>query len=87
MPKKQNELPGMELPVIKEVVEAAESYVDIRDRRMNLTQKETAAQAHLLNMMEKNNLTEYVFDKQKVLIEEGGKKVRVKTLKVHDPDE
>lgn len=80
MTKKQNELPGMEVPVIKEVVEAAEYFVEVRDERMELTKKESAAQAHLMNMMEKNDLTEYVFDGKKAMIVEGGKKVKVRQL-------
>lgn len=80
MTKKQNELPGMEVPVIKEVVEAAEYFVEVRDKRMELTKKESAAQAHLMNMMEKNDLTEYVFDGKKAMIVEWGKKVKVRQL-------
>jgi len=80
MTKKQKELPGMEAPVIKEIVEAAEDYVEIRDKRMELTKKETAATAHLMNMMEKNSVTEYIFDGKKAIIIEGGKKVKVRQL-------
>jgi hypothetical protein len=87
MAKKQKELPGMEVPVIKEVVEAAEDYVDKRDKRMACTTKESAAQSHLMNMMEKNNLTEYVFDGQKATIVEGGKKVRVRQIPATEDSE
>lgn len=81
MAKRQPAFPGMEPPTIKEVEEAAEDYEEKRDKRMEHTKREVAAAAHLLNMLEKHNLTEYKFDGKKAFIVAGGKKVKVRTLK------
>jgi len=47
----QTEIPGTERPKIKEIEEAAEAYVTVRDRRMALTEKEVAAKEQLASLM------------------------------------
>lgn len=47
----QTEIPGTERPKIKEIDKAAEEYVSVRDKRMNLTEKEVAAKQQLVNLM------------------------------------
>lgn len=48
MPKSQMEIPGTEAPKIKEIELAAESYVEARDKRMRLTEKEVTAKTNLI---------------------------------------
>lgn len=57
--KKQTELPGMERQTIQEVNDAAEAYVDARDERMALTEKEVTAKDALIRAMQKHELTVY----------------------------
>lgn len=56
---KQLVVPGTELKKIKEVDDAAEGYVDVRDRRMKLTKKEVEAKNALIAVMEKHKLLVY----------------------------
>lgn len=56
---KQTLIPGTEQKSIKEIDDAAEAYVEIRDKRMALTKKEVEAQATLVAAMAKHNLTAY----------------------------
>lgn len=58
MPKLQA-LPGMERQSIKEIDDAAESYVDARDKRMKHTEKEVAAKQLLQTIMAKHNVLVY----------------------------
>jgi hypothetical protein len=79
---KQQEIPGTEEPKIPEVEHAAESYREIRDERMELTESEITAKATLLAVMKKHNLKAY---KDKVagyvvLVEAGEDNVKVKKL-------
>ena len=47
----QAEIPGTERPKIREIDEAAEAYVSVRDTRMSLTEKGVAAKKQLVNLM------------------------------------
>ena len=44
----QDEIPGTEAPKIKQIENAAAKYVDARDSRMKLTEKECAAKTNLI---------------------------------------
>lgn len=57
--KRQMEIPGTEQKQIKEVTDAAEVYEAVRDKRMALTEKETAAMATLVEVMTKHKITAY----------------------------
>lgn len=57
--KKQLKIPGTEGKAIKEVNDAAEHYVSMRDKRMKLTEKEVEAQTALLAAMKKHNVEVY----------------------------
>jgi hypothetical protein len=57
--KKQADLPGMERKTIREVNDAAEAYVDVRDERMKLTEKEVEAKQALISAMQKHELSVY----------------------------
>lgn len=54
MSKDQMEIPGTERPKIKPIEEAARAYVDVRDRRMSLTEKEVASRTKLVEVMQKH---------------------------------
>lgn len=66
--RKQRILPGMEPPSIKAIDKAAEAYVDVRDRRMELTKEEVVAQLNLVAVMRENKLDTYEFDGQTVAL-------------------
>ena len=59
---KQGHLEGMEPPTIKELDEAADNYMDIRDKRMAMTRKECSKQDHLQELMKEHKLTVYEYD-------------------------
>lgn len=56
---KTMDLPGMEERRIAELHKAAESYVDIRDRRMSLTEQEVEAKQEVLSLMKKHGKETY----------------------------
>jgi hypothetical protein len=87
MAPKQQEIPGTEAPKIKEIEEAAESYVAIRDKRMALTEKEIVAKANLVQVvqshvkeLDKNEDGEpcYRYDDLIVILKAGRPGVKVK---------
>lgn len=59
MGRKQGELPGLERKVVKEINTAAEAYVSARDKRMQLTEKESEAKQALLDVMKKHKTEIY----------------------------
>lgn len=59
MAKRQLEIAGTEQKRIKEVVDAAEAYVEQRDKRIALSAKEKAQKAALVEVMKKHSLTVY----------------------------
>lgn len=84
MPKVIEDLPGIEgegvaQKKIPAVTKAANRYVEVRDQRMALTDKEVDAKAVLLNAMHENGLTIYRFDDYIVQIKEGKENVKVKS--------
>lgn len=90
MPK-QLEIPGAERPKIKEIEEAAEGYVNLRDKRMRILTQEIAAKENLLQIMiahskdlPKNAEGEvhYRYDDELVILKPGKNNVKVKA--VHD---
>lgn len=56
---KQQQIPGTERKTIKEIDDAAEAYVEARDKRMRLTEKEVERREALVNAMKRNGLTIY----------------------------
>ena len=88
--KKQTELPitgrGAEALDIPEIDEAAEAYVEVRDRRQALTEKEVAAKDKLLGLMKGHKLSKYVFDGRLVEVVPIDETVKVKKLPSPDED-
>lgn len=59
MARKQLEIAGTERPSNKTVDAAAENYVEQRDKRMKMSEKEKAAKTALINSMKEAGLTVY----------------------------
>lgn len=55
MPKAQLEIPGTEGPKCKAIEQAADSYVEARDKRMRLTTKEVEAKRTLIDVCHANS--------------------------------
>lgn len=85
---KQTDLPGMTDRKLKDIHEAAERYVDVRDQRQALTPKEVALKAELLGLMKKHRLDRYSFDGLEVerVTEEETVKVRLRTPKEEESE-
>jgi len=71
---------GVSRRKIKAVETASDNYVEVRDKRMKLTEQEVEARAVLIQKMRDNNITEYVYDDHKVLLVPGKDKVKVRTI-------
>lgn len=98
-PKKQPDLPemkgpGVEQPEIPEIEDAAEKYVEVRDRRMKLTEQECTVRGALSEVMHahKGTLPQdqdgnsfYPFDGKRVILLNG--KERIKVKEINDPDD
>lgn len=78
---RQKELAGVERESVKEIEAAAESYVDVRDKRMKLTTKEVEAKATLIEVMRRNKRTVYRDDNASppllITLKEGAASVKV----------
>lgn len=83
--KKQTSIPGTEPKSIKEVDVAAEQYVEERDARMRLTEKEVEARDALVRVMQKHKLSIYRDESAEppllVTLTEGEAKVKVQKVK------
>lgn len=75
-------LPGTEDAAIVEIEKAAEDYEDTRDERMRLTGLEVEKKEKLLEVMDKHEKTEYIFNDHKVEVveEPGTRTVKVKKI-------
>jgi hypothetical protein len=86
--KKQLQVPGTERDHIAEVDTAAESYIEARDERMDLTEKESEAKEALLSVMKKHRLDVYrdenVVPPLVVTLIPGSDDVKVKRVKNAD---
>lgn len=94
MPK-QAELEGVERPSIKEIDKAADKYVEIRDKRMKLTEQEVTAKANLLETVLKHEkdlakTTDgdliYRYDNEIVVVTPGKANVKVKGAHDEEPE-
>ena len=82
---KQTEIAGIERKVHKDVRDAAEEYVDARDERMELTEKETATKATLMAAMKKHGLSKYIDEEAEIVVEVVPSDETVKVRK-YDPE-
>ncbi len=79
---KQGKLTGMEDTKIPALHKAAERYVVIRDDRMALTEKETAAKAEVIDLMHEHKKKTYICDGIEITL-----KFSEETVKVRKVDE
>jgi hypothetical protein len=81
---RQKELAGVEKESVKEIEAAAEAYVDARDKRMRLTEKEVEAKTTLIEVMRKHKRTVYRDDNAAppllITLKEGAVSVKVTTV-------
>jgi hypothetical protein len=69
MPRaKTGALPGMERKVNKDIEKLADQYVDARDERMAMLEKEVAAKVKLMSAMKSAGMTSYEFEEDGELI-------------------
>lgn len=85
MPKpKQEEMPiegeGVAPKRIKAIDVAADKYVEIRDTRMEWTEKECKARDNLVAKMKEHGLSMYRYGDHEVVLKEGDPKVKVKNV-------
>lgn len=78
-------LPGMEDPVNEDVREKTLKYVDVRDRRMQLTKEEVEANQDLLDVMHEAHLKRYR-DPETGFLAEITKETKEKVRVVMNPD-
>ena len=87
MGRKQNALlPELEPPSHKDIDDAAATYVEARDKRMKLTEKEVECHDSLLELMHKHKLTSYEFDGYLISVNPV-EKVKVKKVKGENGDQ
>lgn len=89
MPRaKQKPIPGTERKVHKDITKAAETYVEVRDERMELTEVEVDRKAKLVKVMLKHDESEYIDEdaELKVTLTEGDMKCKVTKWKASTPD-
>ncbi len=77
MARKDQSLPGMERTTNKEVSDAAERYVDARDKRIKMLAKEVELKDVLSEKMHKHGFTTYRDDDLVVEIVPGKEKLKV----------
>lgn len=65
---------------IKAIDVAADKYVDIRDKRMEWTEKELAARSELVARMRENKLNVYRYGDHEVVLKPGEDKVKVRNV-------
>jgi hypothetical protein len=79
-------LPGLEDHAIKPLEEVAENYAEIRDQRMELTQREHALKVHALKLMHKYEKTIYRHNGVEITVVPGEDDVKVRVKKPGDDD-
>lgn len=76
---------GVATPRVPAVEKAADRYVEVRNKRMALTEQEVTARAGLIEMMRENKLTVYTYDDYRISME-SKEKVKVKTVAPEEPE-
>lgn len=83
---KQQHLPGMEPPRIKAIDNAADAYVEARNERQLLTQKEVTKRDTLMSLMQEHGLETYRYDGKRVELVKSDLKVKVRNV-TEEPEE
>jgi hypothetical protein len=80
-------LPGMEDHAIKPLEDVAEAYAEIRDERMQLTQREHDLKGNALKLMHKFGKTIYRHNGVEITVVPGEEDVKVRVKKGGDEDD
>jgi phosphate starvation-inducible protein PhoH len=80
-------LPGLEDHAIKPLEDAAELYAEIRDQRMELTQREHELKINALKLMHQYKKTIYRHNGVEITLVHGEDDVRVRVKKAGNDDE
>jgi hypothetical protein len=83
---KSQALPGLEDHAIKPLEEVAEHYAEIRDQRMELTEREHTLKVHALKLMKKYDKTIYRHNGVEITVVPGEDDVKVRVKKGGDDD-
>jgi hypothetical protein len=83
---KSQALPGLEDHAIKPLEDVAESYAEIRDARMELTQREHETKSLALKLMAKYGKTIYRHNGVEIVVVPGEDDVKVRVKKPGDDD-
>jgi hypothetical protein len=81
---KSQALPGMEDHAIKALEDVAESYAEIRDQRMELTQREHELKSNALKLMHRYDKTIYRHNGVEITVVVGEEDVKVRVKKPGD---
>lgn len=81
---KQQQLPGTEDHRLEDLHSAAEAYVDVRDERMALTEKEVERRDEVRTLMLKHKKKVYHCDGVEIKIIDGEPKIKVKVRKENE---
>ena len=87
MAAKNEHLPGMKPKVVKDISDAAEKYVDARDKRIKMLAKEVELKGLLADAMHKNKLTQYRNEDLFVELIPGVEKLKVKSIDDLEPED
>jgi len=83
---RQADLPGTEDRAIKPLEDAAATYADIRDQRMELNQQESQLKQSLIRLMKRYGKTHYKRDGVEIDLVTEAETVRVRVKKQSDGD-
>ena len=85
---RQQKIPGTERTKHADIEKAADHYAEIRDERMELTEREGKAQESRLAAMKKHGIESYKLDDgREVFVEHGDDKVKVRKPKAPREDD
>jgi cation transport regulator ChaB len=84
---KQEELPGMEERIIKDLHECAIEYAEARDRRQEIGREEVELKTRLLALMKKHQKEAYEFQGVRITIVHEEETVKVKITKPKEAEE
>ena len=85
---KQKTLPGTEDEKHKDIIDAAEAYEELRDKRMELLKEEIDMKKKLIDAMKAHDLVEYSFNGKKVVFSADIKEViKVTEIKAEKEEE
>lgn len=87
---KQNEMPlkgeGVEVTTDKKLIQLADQFVELRDKKADLATSITATEVKILDRMVELKIASFRFADQLVLLTTGKNHVKIKTVQVESDD-